>query len=119
MNIDWNKAPKEAKWYCPETGLVHAAWFYKQHGLYYACFEGDNEWFECDEQENLKEWQWITRPSKIEYGLKEYKELLEKQLRLTVEEAPIYLSYAGQHAWLMGVHSTALYAIEMLPQEEE
>lgn len=47
--------------------------------------------------------------------LQEYKELLEKQLKVTVDDAPITLSYSGQHAWVMGVKSTALYALEMLP----
>lgn len=51
-----------------------------------------------------------------EYGLKEYKELLEKQLKLTQYDAPIYMSQAEQDAWVEGVHSTALYALEMLPE---
>jgi len=118
MNINWNAAPKEVQWYCPATGLVYAAWFYKEDDLYYACLEGHNEWFEEGEQENCKEWQWIARPSKSQYGIKEYKQLIEKQLALTVDDAPINLSYAGQHAWLMGVHSTALYALEMLPESK-
>lgn len=50
--------------------------------------------------------------------LQEYKELLEKQLKVTVDDAPITLSYSGQHAWVMGVKSTALYALEMLPDVE-
>lgn len=50
------------------------------------------------------------------YGLKEYKELLEKQLKLSKYDSPVWMSQAEQNAWLEGVHSTALYALEMLPQ---
>lgn len=50
------------------------------------------------------------------YGLKEYKQLLENQLRLTVQDAPINFSNEEKYAWCVGVHSTALYAVEMLPQ---
>lgn len=50
------------------------------------------------------------------YGLKEYKELLEKQLKLRENDAPIYMIPAEKLAWVVGVHSTALYALEMLPE---
>lgn len=50
------------------------------------------------------------------YGLKEYKELLEKQVKLTQHDSPIYMSQAEQDAWLEGVRSTALYALEILPE---
>lgn len=53
------------------------------------------------------------------YGLKEYKELLEKQLKITVLDAPVDLSYQEVYAWCIGVHSTALYALEMLPYSDE
>lgn len=54
-----------------------------------------------------------------EYGLKEYKELLEKQLKLRQHDAPSYMIPSEQLAWVMGVHSTALYALEMLPEIPE
>lgn len=50
------------------------------------------------------------------YGLKEYKQLLENQLKLTVQDAPINFSNEKKRAWCVGVRSTALYALEMLPQ---
>jgi hypothetical protein len=65
MNINWNKAPKEAQWYQPSTGLVCAAWFYKDEGdgKYYACLENTDDWFQEAWQENCKEWQWTARPN--------------------------------------------------------
>lgn len=62
MNIDWAKAPKQTQWYQPASGLSHAAWFYKEGGVYYACLEGKDEWFEEAYQEECKEWQWLERP---------------------------------------------------------
>lgn len=61
MKIDWTKAPDEAQWYQPSTGLFLASWFCKVEGIYYACLEGTNEWFEEAYQENCKEWQWVER----------------------------------------------------------
>lgn len=58
----------------------------------------------------------VRRYNALQKELKKYKELLEKQLKVTVDYAPIDLSYNGQHAWVMGVKSTALYALEMLPE---
>jgi len=55
----------------------------------------------------------------IQTELKEYKELLEKQLKLTQLDSPIYMSQAEQDAWLAGVHSTALYALEMFPYSND
>lgn len=54
-----------------------------------------------------------------QYGLTEYKELLEKQLKLRQHDAPSYMTPSEQLAWMMGVHSTALYALEMLPEIPE
>lgn len=55
----------------------------------------------------------------IQSELQEYKNLLEKQLKLTQNDAPIYMSQAEQDAWVKGVRSTALYALEMLPLIED
>lgn len=63
MKIDWSKAPYQAQWYQPATGLVNAAWFCKdgEDNLCYACLEGTVDWFQEADQENCKEWQWIER----------------------------------------------------------
>ena len=63
MNINWNKAPEEAQWYQHATGDFLAAWFCKVDGLYYACLQDTNDWFEEAWQENCKEWQWTPRPN--------------------------------------------------------
>ena len=63
MNTDWNKAPPEAQWCQSATGLVLAAWFCKVDGIYYACLENTDDWFEEAWQEECKEWQWEARPN--------------------------------------------------------
>ena len=64
VSVDWSKAPDEAQWYQPATGLCIPAWFYKDSvfGLYYACFENSQTWFKEAYQEDCKEWQWVERP---------------------------------------------------------
>lgn len=68
MSIDWSEAPIEAKWYQPATGLSNAAWLYKEGGVYYACLQGSDHWFEEAYQEECKEWQWIERPG-VQYDI--------------------------------------------------
>ncbi len=61
MKPDWVKAPEEAQWYQHATGEFLAAWFCKVNGIYYACLENTDGWFEEAYQEHCKEWQWIER----------------------------------------------------------
>lgn len=63
MKPNWDKAPKLALWYQHATGDFLAAWFTKVDGIYYACLEGTDDWFEEAWQENCKEWQWTARPN--------------------------------------------------------
>lgn len=61
----------------------------------------------------------VRRYNALQKELKEYKELLEKQLKVTANDAPTsFCTHAEETAWVQGVKSTALYALEMLPQVE-
>lgn len=55
-----------------------------------------------------------------EYGLKEYKDLLEVELkRMNDTFAPIEMGKDEAYAWAEGVRSTILWCLEMLPEKLE
>lgn len=66
MNINWDKAPKLALWYQHATGDFLAAWFTKVDGIYYACLEGTDDWFE-------EAWQ-IGKVESIKNLMQRYKD---------------------------------------------
>lgn len=53
----------------------------------------------------------------MNYGLKEYKELLEKEIKkMNDTYAPIEMGKDEAYAWAQGVESTLQWCLEMLPE---